>query len=97
MAEAYPMSALAAELERLADELVPILLAALGGSSKTLVLSKCKPTSQDISLSPQHMFLLSCIGNQATVEELLDMTPLGALETLGLVLDFIDQGYVEAC
>jgi hypothetical protein len=46
-------------------------------------------------MSPQHMFLLSRIVNRMTIDELLDITPLSRLDTLSMVLDFQDRGYLS--
>ena len=96
MAQSGMTPALSAALTQAEQLLTPILLRAIGGPTQVLATSICDPSAQDTSLSPQHMFLLSRIGSSMTTEELLDITPLSALETLGLVLDFIDQGYLIA-
>ena len=46
-------------------------------------------------MSPEHVFLLSRIDGTSTVEELLDVSPLSTAETLGILIDFRDEGYLE--
>jgi hypothetical protein len=96
MAQASAAPELNAALAQAAELLTPILLHTIGGPAQVLAASIYDPSAQDKSLSPQHMFLLSRIGSSMTIEELLDITPFSVLETLGLVLDFIDQGYLVA-
>ena len=45
-------------------------------------------------MSPEHVFLLSRVDGTTTIEELLDVSPLSTAETLGILLDFRDQGYL---
>ncbi len=71
--------------------LLPVLLEALGGKDKTVSLAH-KPSSHDGSLSPAHMFLVSRIDQATTIEEILDVSPLPHAETLGILLDFRDEG-----
>jgi hypothetical protein len=73
------------------DLLRPLLLRSLGGEEKMVALLH-PPSSQDTSLSPDQMFLLSRIDGRTTIEELLDVSPLSAPETLGILLDFSDNG-----
>ena len=75
------------------EMLVPILLLALGGKDKTISLVH-RPSSKDGSLSPTHMFLASRIDRATTIEELLDVSPLSSAETLGILLDFRDEGFL---
>jgi serine/threonine protein kinase len=75
------------------DLLHPILLRSLGGQEKMVTLLH-PPSSQDTSLSPDQMFLLSRIDGRTTIEELLDVSPLSAPETLGILLDFTDHGFM---
>jgi hypothetical protein len=46
-------------------------------------------------MSPEHLFLLSRIDRTTTVEELIDVSPVSAPETLGILIDFLDEGYLE--
>jgi serine/threonine protein kinase len=71
--------------------LLPVLLEALGGKDRTVSLAH-KPSSDDGSLSPAHMFLVSRIDQATTVEEIMDVSPLSHAETLGILLDFRDEG-----
>jgi serine/threonine-protein kinase len=74
-----------------ADLLRPILLRSLGGSQRRISVlpgAKC----DEAVMSPEHVFLLSRVDGSATIEELLDTSPLPAAETLGILLDFRDQG-----
>ncbi len=78
-------------LSNASDLLKPILLRSLGGHQKRI--SIVATSSLDTSIiSPEHVFLLSRVDGTATVEELLDTSPLSAPETLGILLDFRDQG-----
>jgi hypothetical protein len=77
------------------DLLVPVLLRALGGPGKILILNDAIPTARDMSMSPHHMFIYSQIVDKMTVNELLDGTPLTAIETLSVLLDFRDRGYLS--
>ena len=76
-----------------AELLVPVLLQALGGKHRTISLVN-GPSSKDNSLSPTHMFLASRIDRATTIEELLDVSPLSNAETLGVLLDFRDEGFL---
>lgn len=79
-----------------AAELVrPILLRALGGPERKLLLNQTAPCANDPVMGPEQMFLLSQIAHKMTIDELLDVTPLTAVETLNLLLHFRDQGYVS--
>jgi hypothetical protein len=78
-----------------ADQLIPILQRALGRPECTLRLNTSVPTAQDASMSPEYMFLFSRIVDRMTIDELLDMTPLSKLDTLSIVLDFRDRGYLS--
>jgi len=77
------------------DLFVPVLLHALGGPDKILVLNDAIPTARDESMSPHHMFIYSQIVDKMTVDDLLDGTPLTAIETLSVLLDFRDRGYLS--
>lgn len=77
------------------DLVVPVLLRALGGASRILVLHHTIPTARDESMSPHHMFIYSQIADKMTVNDLLDGTPLTAIETLSVLLDFRDRGYLS--
>jgi serine/threonine protein kinase len=78
-----------------ADLLVPVLLRALGGRGKVLLLNDAIPTARDLSMSPHHMFIYSQIADKMTVNDLLDGIPLTAIETLSVLLDFRDSGYLS--
>jgi hypothetical protein len=45
-------------------------------------------------MSPTHMFLASRIVGKVTIEELLDVSPLPNTETLAILLDFRDSGFL---
>ncbi len=75
------------------DLLGPILLRNLGGRERKVSLQQPQ-SSRTASMSPQHLFLLSRIDGTTTVEELLDVSPLSTPETLGILLDFRDEGYL---
>jgi serine/threonine-protein kinase len=74
--------------------LSPILLRSLGGLSRKVSLWQPQSASS-ASMSPEHVFLLSRIDGTTTVEELLDVSPLSTAETLGILIDFRDEGYLE--
>ena len=76
-----------------AELILPLLLAALGGKNKTIRMVH-RPSSKDDALSPTHMFLASRIDKATTIEELLDISPLSSAETLGILLDFRDDGFL---
>jgi hypothetical protein len=76
------------------DLLGPILLRNLGGRERKVSLQQPQ-SSRTASMSPQHLFLLSRIDGTTTVDELLDVSPLSTPETLGILLDFRDEGYLE--
>jgi hypothetical protein len=60
-----------------------------------LRLNDTIPTARDESMSPHHMFIYSQVVDKMTVDELLDGTPLTAIETLSVLLDFRDRGYLS--
>jgi serine/threonine protein kinase len=75
-----------------ASELLrPILLRSLGGHQRKVTVI-AGATVDSSTMSPEHLFLLSRVDGTATIEELLDTSPLGAPETLAILLDFRDQG-----
>lgn len=78
-------------LSSAADLLGPIFLRSLGGLHCKVSLSQPQ-SSRSSSLSPEHLFLLSRIDGTSTVEELLDVSPLSLPETLGILMDFRDEG-----
>ncbi len=75
------------------DVILLALLQALGGKSKTISMRQ-RPSSSDNSIGPTHMFLASRIDGPTTIEELLDVSPLSNTETLGILLDFRDAGFL---
>ena len=77
-----------------AELLSPILLRSLGGLSRRVSLWQ-PDSAHSASMSPEHVFLLSRIDGTSTVEELLDVSPLSTAETLGILIDFRDEGYLE--
>ena len=84
----------AKELLSGASELLrPILLRSLGGSHRRVSLVRSDSRGVP-SMSPEHVFLLSRVDGTTTIEELLDVSPLSTAETLGILLDFRDQGYL---
>jgi serine/threonine-protein kinase len=74
-----------------AELLRPILLRSLGGSQRRISILPGAVCDHSV-MSPEHVFLLSRVDGTATIEELLDTSPLPAAETLGILLDFRDQG-----
>ena len=80
-------------LSNAAELLRPILLRSLGGLNRKVSLAQPQ-SSRGSSMSPEHLFLLSRIDGTTTVEELLDVSPLSTPETLGILIDFRDQGYL---
>ena len=80
-------------LSNAAEVLSPIFLRNLGGLQRKVSLSQPQ-SSQSSSMSPEHVFLLSRIDGTTTVEELLDVSPLSTAETLGILIDFRDEGYL---
>ncbi len=86
--EAKEMVSNAAELLR------PILLRSLGGLGRKVSLTQPSSSRGRPSMSPEHVFLLSRIDGTTTVEELLDVSPLSTAETLGILIDFREQGYL---
>jgi len=77
-----------------ADIVQPVLLKALGGLGRALLLNRAAPSASDARIDPQQMFLYSRIADGMTIDELLDVTPLSAVETLHALLDFRDQGFL---
>jgi len=73
------------------DVILPILLDAMGGQDAVISLRQ-RPSSSSTSISPTHMFLASRIVGKTTIEELLDVSHLSKVETLGILLDFRDEG-----
>jgi hypothetical protein len=93
MAQAHRQREAKELLSGASELLQPILLRSLGGSHRrvSLVHSESRGTP---SMSPEHVFLLSRVDGTTTIEELLDVSPLTTAETLGILLDFRDQGYL---
>jgi hypothetical protein len=75
------------------DVILPILFRALGGENRVISMRQ-RPSSKDNSMSPTHMFLASRIDGRTTIEELLDVSPLSNADTLGILLDFRDSGFL---
>ncbi len=73
------------------EVILPILLNAMGGQDAVISLRQ-RPSSSSTSISPTHMFLASRIVGKTTIEELLDVSHLSKVETLGILLDFHDEG-----
>jgi serine/threonine protein kinase len=86
--DAKEMVANATELLR------PILLRSLGGLDRKVTLTQPPSSRGRPSMSPEHVFLLSRIDGTTTIEELLDVSPLSTAETLGILIDFREQGYL---
>ena len=80
-------------LSRATDLLGPIFLRSLGGRDRKVSLVQPQSSSGK-SMSPEHVFLLSRIDGTTTVEELLDVSPMSPAETLAILVDFHDQGYL---
>jgi len=79
-------------LSNAAELLGPILLRSLGGLDRKMRLAQPQSANGPASISPEHVFLLSRIDGTTTVEELLDVSPLSTAETLGILIDFHEQG-----
>jgi hypothetical protein len=79
-------------LSNAAELLGPILLRSLGGLDRKMRLAQPQSARGPASISPEHVFLLSRIDGTTTVEELLDVSPLSTAETLGILIDFREQG-----
>jgi eukaryotic-like serine/threonine-protein kinase len=79
-------------LSNAAELLGPILLRSLGGLDRKMRLAEPQSARSQASISPEHVFLLSRIDGTTTVEELLDVSPLSTAETLGILIDFREQG-----
>ena len=77
------------------DVILPLLLEALGGSEAAISLRQ-RPSSNSSSISPTHMFLASRIVDKTTVEEIMDISHLSKAETLGILLDFRDEGLLAS-
>ena len=80
-------------IARATGVILPILFQALGGQNKTISMRQ-RPSSKDNWISPTHMFLASRIDGRTTIEELLDVSPLSNADTLGILLDFRDSGFL---
>jgi serine/threonine protein kinase len=76
------------------DIILPVLLEALGGQDVAISLRQ-RPSSSSTSISPTHMFLASRIVDETTIEEILDISHLSKAETLGILLDFRDEGLLS--
>jgi serine/threonine protein kinase len=76
------------------DVILPLLLDALGGPDAAVSLRQ-RPSSSSTSISPTHMFLASRIVDKTTIEEILDVSHLSKAETLGILLDFRDEGLLS--
>jgi len=74
--------------------LEPLLLPQVGGMNRTVALINSRVSSQG-DWTPAHFFLLSRIEQPATVEELLDISPLSRPETLCFIADLSAQGIVR--
>jgi serine/threonine protein kinase len=82
-------------ISKATDSILPVLLRALGGPNETISMLR-RPSIKDNSMNPTHMFLASIIDGKTTIEELLDISPLSPADTLCLLLDFRDEGFL-AC
>jgi serine/threonine-protein kinase len=74
--------------------LEPLLLPLLGGSHRKVELANSRVSSQG-DWTPAHFFLLSRIEQPATIDELLDVSPLTRPETLCFLADLSGQGIVR--
>jgi serine/threonine protein kinase len=74
--------------------LEPLLVAQLGGMNRTVALINSRVSSQG-DWTPAHFFLLSRIEQPATLEELLDISPLSRPETLCFITELSAQGIVR--
>lgn len=74
--------------------LEPLLMPQVGGSHRKVTLLNSRVSSQG-DWTPGHFFLLSRIEQPATVEELLDISPLTRPETLCFIADLSGQGIVR--
>ncbi len=83
----------AAIISNATDVILPTLLHALGGQDKVISM-RYRPSTTDSSINPTHMFLASRIDSPTTIEELLDVSPPSNAETLGILLDFRDKGFL---
>lgn len=79
-------------LANAAELLSPIFLRSLGGLDRKVRLTQAPASPTQSPMSPEHVFLLSRIDGTTTVEELVDVSPLSATETLGLLVDFRERG-----
>jgi hypothetical protein len=74
--------------------LEPLLVAQLGGMNRRVALINSRVSSQG-DWTPAHFFLLSRIEQPATLEELLDISPLSRPETLCFIAELSAQGIVR--
>ena len=74
--------------------LEPLLLPQVGGIHRRVALLNARVSFQG-DWTPAHFFLLSRIEQPATVEELLDISPLTRPETLCFIADLSGQGIVR--
>ncbi|MGC4065505.1 MAG: protein kinase [Polyangiaceae bacterium] len=74
--------------------LEPLLLPLLGGAHRKVELVNTRVSSQG-DWTPAHFFLLSRIEQPATVDELLDISPLTRPETLCFIAELSAQGIVR--
>ena len=80
-------------LTNAAELLQPILLRSLGGRDRRVSLGRVESSTSN-TMSPERVFLLSRVDGTTTIDELLDVSPLSTPETLGMLLDFRDQGFL---
>jgi len=74
--------------------LEPLLMPQVGGSHRKVTLINSRVSSQG-DWTPAHFFLLSRIEQPATIDELLDISPLTRPETLCFIADLSGQGIVR--
>ena len=74
--------------------LEPLLLPQVGGIHRRVALLNARVSFQG-DWTPAHFFLISRIEQPATVEELLDISPLTRPETLCFIADLSGQGIVR--
>jgi serine/threonine protein kinase len=81
-------------LSEASNLLEPLLIPQVGGIHRKVALINTRVSSQG-DWTPAHFFLLSRIEQPATVEELLDISPLSRPETLCFIADLSAQGIVR--
>jgi hypothetical protein len=80
--------------ERRSAALDHTYLDALGGPAGVLRLAVPQAQLHELPLGPQAAFVVSCIDGGSSVDDIIDISSLGRLETLRILYDLMQQGVV---